>query len=509
MWFWSHKASPALAVLGETKRSTHHGDTRWVRVTMTSLPPITRVAIIGAGASGLVAARALLEQKCFDTIDVFEQRSDVGGVWNYTPQTAPIRIPSTDVNVVEEPVEYVDDSGETRKVYVTAIYDSLETNIPKTLMRFSTHSFPASHPLFPSHSQVLSYLRHYAADLRHLITFNAHISSITITPVSSGGGWVLRFSTPHPPKTYDAIVIASGHYNTPFIPSIPGLTAWPSSHINHSLNFRSPLPYHNKKTLLIGGSISAFDIASRLLPHVTLPLLQSIRTPSPFPTPAGIKTLPEISAFREYGSVEFIDGHIEHGVEAVLFATGYLYTLPFLPHDNTTTGERVRGTWQHIFSIDHPTLAYIGLPTRVIPFPCAQSQAAVVARVWAGKTVLPTKEEMEAWERQRMEEGRKGTEGRVGGEGRGFHNFGYPDDSEYFDTLKGMVPRDGTGLEPTRWRKRERWIRERVAGIKNADLEAKERGVIVTRMEELGFIFEDDGKEEGEGEYYEKGREKV
>ncbi|KAF8246177.1 FAD/NAD(P)-binding domain-containing protein [Wilcoxina mikolae CBS 423.85] len=371
-------------------------------------------------------------------------------------------------------------------------------------MQFSTHPFPASHPLFPSHTQILSYLRRYAADLRHLITFNAHISSIT--PVPSGGGWTLRFSTPHPPKTYDAIIIASGHYNTPFIPPIPGLTTSPSS-ISHSINFRSPLPYINKKTLLIGNSASAVDIAPKLLPFVTPPLLQSVRTPSPSPTPPGIKLLPEIASFRADGGVEFIDGHIEHGVEVVLFATGYLYTHPFLPPDTTTTGERVKGTWQHIFSIENPTLAYIGLPTRVIPFPCAQSQAAVVAGVWAGKTVLPTKEEMEAWERRRLEEGKKGAEGRVGGEGRGFHNFGYPDDAEYFDTLEGMVPRDGTGLEPTRWRGRERWIRERVAGVKKADLEAKGRGVAVTGMEELGFVYEDDGKEEGVDD--EKEREKV
>lgn len=92
---------------------------------MTSLPPITRVAIIGAGASGLVAARALLAQKCFDAIDVYEQRSDVGGVWNHTVQIAPIRIPSTDFNIVEEPVEYIDEGGEIRRVYASAMYDSL------------------------------------------------------------------------------------------------------------------------------------------------------------------------------------------------------------------------------------------------------------------------------------------------------------------------------------------------------------------------------------------------
>jgi cation diffusion facilitator CzcD-associated flavoprotein CzcO len=85
------------------------------------LSNIRRVAIIGAGAGGLVAARALREEGCFDTIDVLEQRGDVGGVWNYTGSTAAVSVPSTDPTVAEAPV-----GGE----YISAVYDNLGMSHP-------------------------------------------------------------------------------------------------------------------------------------------------------------------------------------------------------------------------------------------------------------------------------------------------------------------------------------------------------------------------------------------
>jgi cation diffusion facilitator CzcD-associated flavoprotein CzcO len=91
----------------------------------TILSSISRVAIIGAGAGGLVAARALREQNHFSQIDVYERRSDVGGVWNYTPQSASVHVPSTDVTRDEEPVECEGEHGMKKMVWVSAMYNSL------------------------------------------------------------------------------------------------------------------------------------------------------------------------------------------------------------------------------------------------------------------------------------------------------------------------------------------------------------------------------------------------
>lgn len=379
-----------------------------------------------------------------------------------------------------------------------------ETNIPKTLMCYPTHAFPAELPLFPGHDAVCDYLKDYAKDLRDMITFNTNVTHIT--PSESGSGWTLTLSTmPQTWKspetsetlletekeeketytlTYDALIIASGHYNTPFIPSIPGIT---STHIplEHSINFRLASTYVGKKVILVGNSVSGLDIASQLLPYVSHPLLQSVRTAPEHPDDSPvIKTVPQITEFRGHNEVVFADGTVESGVDLVLFCTGYLYTLPFLnPTPSSSTGERVTGTWQHLFSIQHPTLAFLGLPMKVIPFPVSQSQAAVVARVFAGVTKLPGREEMEEWERKRVMEC---------GDGKGFHNFGYPKDVGYMDWLEEMAK--GPGLQPTMWREKERWMRSLTPEIKRDFGRAKKQGVVVRRMEELGYVFEESSR---------------
>ncbi|KAI5812985.1 hypothetical protein BZA77DRAFT_269380 [Pyronema omphalodes] len=476
--------------------------------TNTILPNISRVAIIGAGAGGLVAARALREQNHFSKIDVYERRSDVGGVWNYTPQSTSVHIPSTDVTRDEEPVEYEDENGMKKRVWVSAMYNSLETNIPKTLMCFPTHPFPAELPLFPGHDAVCDYLKDYAKDLRDMITFNTNVTHII--PSESGTGWTITLSTtPETPGTpgtlnpsstsnpskqatatatytqhYDALIIASGHYNTPFIPSIPGIT---HTHIplEHSINFRNASYYTSKKVLLIGNSVSGLDIASQLLPFVSHPLLQSVRTmpETPINSPV-IKTVPQILEFRGFNEVVFSDGTVEKDIDVILFCTGYLYTLPFLsPSPSSSTGERIRGLYQHVFSCQHPTVAFLGLPMKVIPFPVCQSQAALVARVFAGLVGLPGRGEMQEWEERRV--------GRFG-DGKGFHTFGYPSDREYMEWLEGMAK--GQGLEPTRWREKEWWIRSLTQEIKAAFGRAKKQGILVRRMEELGYVFEESSR---------------
>jgi cation diffusion facilitator CzcD-associated flavoprotein CzcO len=46
-----------------------------------SLPQPKRILVIGAGPSGLVALRNLIERGDFDSVELVERRDDVGGVW--------------------------------------------------------------------------------------------------------------------------------------------------------------------------------------------------------------------------------------------------------------------------------------------------------------------------------------------------------------------------------------------------------------------------------------------
>lgn len=46
-----------------------------------SKPNVRRVAVIGAGPSGISAVHGLVREKKFDTIRVFERRGRIGGTW--------------------------------------------------------------------------------------------------------------------------------------------------------------------------------------------------------------------------------------------------------------------------------------------------------------------------------------------------------------------------------------------------------------------------------------------
>jgi cation diffusion facilitator CzcD-associated flavoprotein CzcO len=69
------------------------------------------------------------------------------------------------------------------------------------------------------------------------------------------GKWVLTLRTEEPGKnwwwqeSFDAIVVASGHYNLPWFPKIPGLLAYESrfpGRILHSKHFRDPKKFKGK-----------------------------------------------------------------------------------------------------------------------------------------------------------------------------------------------------------------------------------------------------------------------
>jgi hypothetical protein len=172
---------------------------------------------------------------------------------------------------------------------------------------------------------------------------------------------------------------------------------------------------------------------------------------------------------------------------------GYLHSLPFLSSLNEgkdpliVNGFRVHNLYQHIFYIPDPTLSIIGLPVKVIPFPLGQAAAALVARVWASRIILPSRAEMKHWELREIAEK---------GDGKHFHYMDFPRDADYLDLLGYMCQQakgEGNteiGFKAPKWGEKERWVRARTHRIKRAYLERKKQGVVVRKLEELGFDFE-------------------
>ena len=56
---------------------------------------------------------------------------------------------------------------------------------------------------------------------------------------------------------------------------------------------------------------------------------------------------------------------------------------------------RVGPLWQHLLPPAAPTLSFIGLPWKVVPFPLFELQARYHARVLSGRATPPPKRKME------------------------------------------------------------------------------------------------------------------
>lgn len=112
--------------------------------------------------------------------------------------------------------------------------------------------------------------------------------------------------------------------------------------------------------------MSAFDALHDIRLVSQRPVISSLRKPSmvfgwaPFQN-RDIDNRPGISFFdAETGRVVFSDKTFVDDVDIVLFATGYGFSFPFLPHVQPANG-RVPGLYEHVFDASDPSLAFIGM----------------------------------------------------------------------------------------------------------------------------------------------------
>ena len=460
--------------------------------------------------------RYLLAENAFSKIKIFEQRASVGGLWNYTAavEKASDRdcIPKTNPRAdlerriwSEGPADGNGDQiNDEVPVYMSPIYDRLESNIPRQLMGFSDLDWPRDCQLFPRHETVLEYLEHYAWDILDLIELRTKVLDVTSTKDDK---WLVTTQQQHSSKghstaplesTFDAVVIANGHFSVPNVPKVTGIETWERNYpgsILHSKFYRQPDSYVDKRVVVIGNSASGIDIASQVATKCRLPLIQSQRSESflqPDQSPTKVEK-PEITEFIPEGrKIRFADGSIEDDVDAILYCTGYFYSFPFLKHLDPpviSSGDYVQNLYQHTFYRPQPTLSFVALNQKIIPFPVAEAQSAVIARVLSGRLSLPSDKEMEDWERSTLQE--------TGG-GRNFHVLKFPKDADYINMLHDWAVSVEQGVEknhelhkrrlssstfnqacdrtrigqtpgkqPPYWGEKEYWTRERFPSIKN------------------------------------------
>jgi cation diffusion facilitator CzcD-associated flavoprotein CzcO len=149
---------------------------------------------------------------------------------------------------------------------VSPVYDFLETNIPHTLMNYTDKAFPEEASLFPPHKVVLEYIQDYAKDMEQHISYQTQVISVTKTQSNGRRCWEVESKDLRTKvvvkREYDAIAVASGHYNDPFVPDITGLQhfneRYPGS-ISHSKFYRRPDHFKDKVILPLTYALRAVN----------------------------------------------------------------------------------------------------------------------------------------------------------------------------------------------------------------------------------------------------------
>jgi len=341
------------------------------------------VGIIGAGAAGLCAARHLSALPGYTPV-VWEKAPELGGTWVYTDQTEKDRHGL--------PIH-------------SSMYQSLRTNLPKEAMWFP--DFTLSHERgnsFIKHSEVLNYLKQYADnfDLLPYIQFEHMVESVEPTVEGDPeSGWtvtVRNLGTAQPVTSHiDALIVCNGHYSVPAMPNVEGMEAF-SGLIEHSHRYRLPEPYRNKTVVVLGASASGLDISleiAKVANKVYLSHNLAEKVPSKFPE--NFEQVSGVKSLKSGTKNTFIlrDGS-EVEADAILYCTGYEYSFPFLSasckvsvKDNT-----VSPLYKHLIHCYYPTLAFIGIPYQVCPFPFFDVQVRYFLSALQGNFRVPRDPEL-------------------------------------------------------------------------------------------------------------------
>ncbi|KAI1906528.1 hypothetical protein LOZ61_006618 [Ophidiomyces ophidiicola] len=403
-----------------------------------------KVAIVGAGLSGLTALKHCLEEGFNAT--VFETRHAIGGQWLF-----------------EEPDPV---TGKTS----TSIYPGVLLNSCRDTSFFSDFPIdPAQYPDYFGHLKMLRYLESYADHfgLREHIRFGTKILSCS---QGKDGRWDVKIAQEGADTiedAYDAVFACSGALYQPAVPEFEGLQAF-KGRVFHSRTYRRPSGFEGKRIAIIGFGNSAADLSSELccqasevhlitrrggwviprfflgkpveaydnrvfetlLPHrfsqwcqtritnhaqgklpgaiqpehglmeanVTMrsDLVENIKTGRIIPHRAGVERITETSMVLTDGvSIE---------VDVIICCTGYHLSVPYVPEEsyrmkyneilNTSNSMDL---YKLVASPDFPNLFFIGFVELAGPvIPVSEAQVRWATSVIAGRVNLPSASNMYA-----------------------------------------------------------------------------------------------------------------
>ncbi|WP_225732165.1 MULTISPECIES: NAD(P)/FAD-dependent oxidoreductase [unclassified Nocardia] len=184
---------------------------------------MSKYCVIGAGAAGLVTARAFAARGI--DFEVLEAADGIGGIWDARRAGSPV----------------------SRNTHLIA---------SKGVQAFPGFPMPADYPDYPGHELVLRYLHAFADEYELWPRIRLHTEVRRIEPGDDGWTVTLGDGTS---TSYAGVVIATGVDHTARSIDIPGNSSVP---VLHSSEYRGPDQILGKRVLVVGAGQSAADILS-------------------------------------------------------------------------------------------------------------------------------------------------------------------------------------------------------------------------------------------------------
>lgn len=401
-----------------------------------------KIAIIGAGCSGITAIKCLVEAGLHDVV-CFEKSDRIGGNWVFTGG-----------------------AGHSSVAETTHLISS------KKMSQYSDFPMPDDYPDYPSHRQVLAYFEAYARHfgLEKYIRFNTAVlraekiageqraasddtgaKERTDPAGMTKERWKLHLSDGSSAE-FDYLFVANGHH------SVPRHPAWKSDFSGlylHAHDFKNNRNLEGKRVLVVGAGNSGCDcaveasrVAERLDlsvrgPQYIVPKLFMGRPTDTFA--ASMQWLPQavqdvlhrlslriqVGKYSDYGlpdpdfpptkahptvnsemlekirhgrvhprpgiarvvgqTVHFADGSAAD-YDVIVAATGYKIHFPFFDPAFISWEDATNiPLYLRVFHPEHANLFFIGLvqPQGCI-WPLSEAQAQLVAQVISGSKSLPS-----------------------------------------------------------------------------------------------------------------------
>jgi cation diffusion facilitator CzcD-associated flavoprotein CzcO len=384
-----------------------------------------RTCIIGAGSSGIAAAKALHERGL--PFDCIEKSDRVGGNWVFANKNG-----------------------------MSAAYRDLFINTSRQRMAYSDFPMPESYPDFPHHTHIATYFDDYVDHFgfREKILFETGVEHASRR---DDGVWEVRLDNGET-REYDALIVANGHHWKPRWPepAFPGADTFSGVQL-HAHSYLDNSIFAGKRAVILGMGNSAMDIAVessyvaertylaarsgvwiipkyifgkpldqlRNDPRVPFKLRQRViqrlvrsyagpperyGLPKPthrfgeaHPTVSGrildriqhgtITPKPNIEAL-EGTQVRFVDGSVVEA-DVVVYCTGYQIAFPFFDEDFISAPDNHIELFRRVFDPQIPNVFFVGLlqPLGAI-MPLAEAQGAWVGDYLRGDYALPPRAAM-------------------------------------------------------------------------------------------------------------------